>query len=191
MGKAGVEKVGRASRKALGQTAASASKVSTQIGRNISAALGPVLAGLLNLFSFDDHPDPLGVLMLVLRNTKFTQHCFGEADLLSELVGCIRGAENLTLTQVRDSWRQLVRERDRDRACGTLALAVRSFKTRAQCIAFFNDVKPITEGSKVLVGKEDQRNRIRFRRHNEPGNGPKARIGTVTSVSQSKGKGVW
>ena len=40
--------------------------------------------------------------MLVLRNTKFSQHCFGEADILSELVGCIRGAENLTLTQVRD-----------------------------------------------------------------------------------------
>ena len=133
VGKAGVEKVGRASRKALGQTAASASKVSTQIGRNISAALGPVLAGLLNLFSFDDHPDPLGVLMLVLRNTKFTQHCFGGGDLLSELIGCKSGAEHLTLTQVRDSWQQLVRERDRDRARGTLALAVRSFKTRAQC----------------------------------------------------------
>ena len=105
MDAAGVEKVSRASRKALGQKAASASEVSKQIGRHISASLGPVLAGLLNLLSFDDAPDPLGVLMLVLRNTKFTQHCFGEAELPSELIGCIRGAEHLTLTQVRDSWR--------------------------------------------------------------------------------------
>ena len=65
------------------------------------------------MFSFDDCPDPIGVLMFVLRNTKFTQHCFGEADLLSELIGCIRGAEHLTLVEVRNSWRQLMRERDR------------------------------------------------------------------------------
>ena len=130
---AGVKKVSRASRKALGQKAASASEVSKQIGRHISASLGPVLAGLLNLLSFDDAPDPLGVLMLVLRNTSFTQRCFGEADLLSTLVGSIDGAEHLTQMKVRDSWRQLVRERERDRARGTLALAVRSFKTRAQC----------------------------------------------------------
>ena len=148
--------VSRASRKALGQKAASASEVSKQIGRHISASLGPVLAGLLNLLSFDDAPDPLGVLMLVLRNTSFTKRCFGEADLLSTLVGSIDGAEHLTQTQVRASWRQLVRERDRDRARGTLALAVRSFKTRAQCKAFFSDVRSIEKGSEVLVGKKDE-----------------------------------
>jgi len=155
---AGVEKVSRASRKALGQKAASASEVLKQMGRHISASLGPVLAGLLNLFSFDDAPDPLGVLMLVLRNTSFTKRCFGEADLLSTLVGSIDGAEHLTQMKVRDSWRQLVRERERDRARGTLALAVRSSSRRGRSArkAFFSDVITIEKGSEVLVGTEGQ-----------------------------------
>ena len=63
--------------------------------------------------------------MLVLRNSKFTSGCVGKADLLSELVGQHRwwgGAADAV--QVRKSWRQLVREGDRDRARGALALAV-------------------------------------------------------------------
>ena len=126
----------------------------------------------------------------MLRNTSFTKRCFGEADLLSTLVGSIDGAEHLTQMKVRDSWRQLVRERERDRARGTLALAVRSFKTRAQCKAFFSDVRTIEKGSEVLVGKKDERGRIRFRRHSEPGTGPKARTGIVTGVSRSAGSKV-
>ena len=51
---------------------------------------------LLSIFSFDDTPDPFGVLMLLLRNSKFTNGCVGKDDLLSELVGSTHGAEQLT-----------------------------------------------------------------------------------------------
>ena len=94
--------------------------------------------------------------------------------------------------KVRDSWRQLVRERERDRARGTLALAVRSSSRRGRSArkAFFSDVITIEKGAEVLVGKKDERGRIRFRRHSEPGTGPKARTGIVTGVSRSAGSKV-
>ena len=164
----GVQKVKRSAQKPLGRKAGSAADVSKQIGRNISAAVGPVLAALLNMLSFGDAPDPLGVLMLVLRNAKFRNRCFGEAGVISQLIGSVKGAENLTMLAVRTSWRQLVRERERHRACATLALAARSFKSRAGFKDFLSDVGSIAEGVRVLIGERGKRGRIWFRRHDEP-----------------------
>lgn len=139
---------------------------SARIQRNIAALLGPILAKLLRKLSFAGNPDPLGCFRLVLRNTQFRKACFGEADLLSEL-GSDSGFSGYIALAIRDCWRNLICDGDSARARATLALAVGSFKTRGETIDFFSDIVPITRNSQVLVGKEDQRGRLRFRRHNE------------------------
>ncbi len=81
---------------------------------------------------------------------------------------------------VRDSWRQLMREKNTGRACGTLALALKGFSSRDECAEFFSDIKPIEVGSPVLVGKAGARGRIWYRRRgvkDQP-----ARVGQVTAV---------
>ena len=85
VGAPGVENVARASKQALGRNAEGASKVSAKIGRNIAAAMAPLLAGLLRLLSFQGNPDPLGCFRLIVKNRRFRQQCFGETDLLGEL----------------------------------------------------------------------------------------------------------
>ena len=62
-----------------------------------------------------------------------------------------------------------MREKDTGRACGTLALAIKGFSSRLECMEFFSDVKAIEVGSQVLVGKAGARHHIWFRRTDRPG----------------------
>ena len=174
----GVEKVARACQQPLGRRAASASQASDKIGHNIAAAVAPLLAGLLRLLSFQDNPDPLGVFRLVLANRRFRRRCFGEADLLAALTSSERGKEAVTAVAVRDSWRQLMREKNTGRACGTLALALKGFSSRDECAEFFSDIKPIEVGSPVLVGK---------RPHLVPPQGRKGPAGTGRAGDSCQG----
>ena len=66
------------------------------MGRHISASLGPVLAGLLNLLSFDDAPDPLGVLMLVLRKLSFLK--FWHMIFPGQIIQTADGAKKFSKT---------------------------------------------------------------------------------------------
>ena len=130
IGAPAVDKVARASQQSLGGSAARASKVSGRIGRNIAAVLAPLLAGLLRLLDFQGNPDPLGCFRLVLKNRRFRQSCFGDIDLLGELISSDGGVDAAIGLAVRDSWRQLMREKETDRACGTLALAIKGFSSK-------------------------------------------------------------
>ena len=78
-----------------------------------------------------------------------------------------------------------MREKGTDRACGTLALAIKGFSSRLECMEFFSDVKAIEVGSQVLVGKAGARHHIWFRRTDRPGQPARVEVTAVNGSGKS------